>query len=81
MRPITVVAPFAAGGSPDAMRRIIAERMRRTLGQTIIVENIAGAGGTIGVARAARAAPDGYTMIMGQKGTHVVTAATYRTVV
>ena len=77
MRPITVVVPFAAGGSLDVMTRIIAERMRRTLGQPIIVENIGGAGGNIGVGRVARAAPDGYTLIMGHWGTHVVNAATY----
>jgi tripartite-type tricarboxylate transporter receptor subunit TctC len=76
-RPITVVVPFSAGGTLDVMTRILAERMRQSLGQPVIVENIAGAGGNIGVGRVARAAPDGYTLIMGHWGTHVVNAATY----
>jgi tripartite-type tricarboxylate transporter receptor subunit TctC len=76
-RPITVVVPFAAGGALDVMTRIMAERMRHSLGQPVIVENIAGAGGNIGVGRVARAAPDGHTLIMGHWGTHVVNAATY----
>ena len=76
-RPITVVVPFAAGGALDVMTRIIAERMRRTLGQSVIVENVPGAGGNVGVGRVARAAPDGYTLVMGHWGTHVVNAATY----
>ena len=76
-KPITIVVPFAAGGSTDVIGRIMAERMRVTLGQTLIVENATGAGGTIGVARAVRAAPDGYTISLGQNGSHVITGATY----
>src|SRR6266853_2880304 len=76
-RPITIVAPFAAGGPTDAIGRLLAQHMRSSLGQTVIVENVTGAGGTIGVARAARAAPDGYTISLGQNGSHVVTGATY----
>jgi len=69
--------PFAAGGPTDVIGRLLAERMRSLLGQPVIVENTTGAGGTIGVARAARAAPDGYTISLGQNGSHVVTGATY----
>ena len=69
--------PFAAGGPTDVIGRLLAERMRALLGQPVIVENATGAGGTIGVARAARAAPDGYTISLGQNGSHVVTGATY----
>src|SRR5260221_7418808 len=65
-RPITIVAPFAAGGPTDAIGRLLAQQMRSSLGQTVIVENVTGAGGTIGVARVARAAPDGYTISLGQ---------------
>jgi len=74
---ITIVVPFAAGGSTDVIGRIMAERMRASLGQTLIVENTTGAGGTLGVARAVRAAPDGYTISLGQNGSHVITGATY----
>src|SRR5436190_17245953 len=76
-RPITIVVPFAAGGPTDAIGRLLAQQMRSSLGQTVIVENATGAGGTIGVGRAARAAPDGYTISLGQNGSHVVTGATY----
>jgi tripartite-type tricarboxylate transporter receptor subunit TctC len=76
-RPITIVVPFAAGGPTDVIGRLLAERLRPLLGQPVIVENATGAGGTIGVARAARAAPDGYTISLGQNGSHVVTGATY----
>src|SRR5262249_38297537 len=61
-RPITMVAPFPAGASVDTIGRIMAERMRQSLGQPVIIENVAGANGTIGVGRVARAAPDGYTI-------------------
>src|SRR5215471_9292503 len=61
-RPITLVVPAAAGGPTDTVARLIAESMSRTLGQSVIVENIGGAGGTIGMARVAKAAPDGYTI-------------------
>ena len=76
-KPITIVVPFAAGGPTDTIARLLAERFRASLGQTVIVENATGAGGTIGVGRAARAAPDGYTISLGQNGSHVVTGATY----
>ena len=76
-KPITIIVPFAAGGQSDALARAISDRMRVTLGQPIIIENIAGAGGTIGVARAARASPDGYTAVIGNWGSFVVSAAVY----
>jgi tripartite-type tricarboxylate transporter receptor subunit TctC len=76
-KPITMIVPFAPGGSTDLIGRILAERMRTSLGQTVIVENVTGAGGTIGVTRAVRAAPDGYTISLGQNGSHVITGATY----
>jgi len=76
-KPITIIVPFAAGGQSDALARVISDRMRVTLGQPIIIENIAGAGGTIGVARAARASPDGYTAVIGNWGSFVVSAAVY----
>jgi len=76
-KPITIIVPFAAGGQSDALARAILDRMRVTLGQPIIIENIAGAGGTIGVARAARASPDGYTAVIGNWGSFVVSAAVY----
>ncbi len=76
-KPITIVVPFAAGGPTDTIGRLLAERLRASLGQTVIVENATGAGGTIGVGRAARASPDGYTISLGQNGSHVVTGATY----
>src|SRR6476661_7203861 len=70
-RPITLVVPFPPGGSTDAAARIMAERMRGPLGQPIVIENVGGAGGSIGVGRVARAAPDGYTFDIGQWDTHV----------
>ena len=70
-RPITLVVPFPPGGSTDAAARIMAERMRAPLGQPVVIENIGGAGGSIGVGRVARAAPDGYTFDIGQWDTHV----------
>jgi tripartite-type tricarboxylate transporter receptor subunit TctC len=70
-RPITLVVPFAPGGSTDVVARILAERMRGTLGQPVIIENQSGAGGSIAVGRVARAAPDGYTIEIGQWDTHV----------
>ena len=76
-RPITVVVGVPAGSVTDVFTRVVAERMKSTLGQSLIVENITGAGGTIGTARAARAAPDGYTLSVGNVGTHVVSPATY----
>jgi len=76
-RPITMVVPFAAGGPTDTITRIVAERMRVSLGQTVIIENVTGADGSIGVGRVARAAPDGYTLSVGQWSTHVLNGAAY----
>ena len=70
-RSITLVVPFPPGGSTDVAARILAERMRPILGQSIIIENQGGAGGSIAVGRVARAAPDGYTIDIGQWDTHV----------
>jgi tripartite-type tricarboxylate transporter receptor subunit TctC len=70
-RPVTLVVPFPPGGSTDTVARIMAERMRPVLGQPLVVENVGGAGGSIGVGRVARAAPDGYTIDIGQWDTHV----------
>src|SRR5215208_7863090 len=77
IRPITAVSGFAAGGPTDVVMRILAERMRITLGQPVIVENVTGAAGSIGVGRVARAAPDGYTLSVGHWSTHVVNGAIY----
>src|ERR1700749_718773 len=71
VRSLTLVVPFPPGGPTDAAARIMAERMRAPLGQPIVIENIGGAGGSIGVGRVARAAPDGYTFDIGQWDTHV----------
>src|ERR1700753_193596 len=68
-RPITLVVPFSAGGSSDAIGRIIADGIGTQLHQTIVVENVAGTGGLLGGARVARAAPDGYQFIVGNVGT------------
>jgi len=76
-RPITMVVAFAAGGSGDTISRIIAEHMRSTLGQTVIVENVGGAAGSIGVGRVARSQPDGYTISAGNWPTHVLNGAIY----
>jgi len=70
-RPVTMIVPFSAGGPTDVVARIVAEGMKASLGQTVIIEDVAGADGTIGVGRAVRAAPDGYTLSAGQLGTHV----------
>jgi len=77
-RPITIVVPYAPGGPTDVIARILAERMRASLAQTVIVENVTGANGTIGVGRVARAAPDGYTLSIGHWSTHVVNGAIYQ---
>jgi tripartite-type tricarboxylate transporter receptor subunit TctC len=77
-RPITIVVPFAAGGPSDAMARILAERMKTTLGETLVIENVTGAGGSLGVGRAVRSAPDGYTISFGHLGTHVANGAVYK---
>jgi len=74
-RPITLIVPFAAGGPTDTLARIMAERMSRPLGGTVVVENVAGAGGTIANNRMQQAAPDGYTVAIGHLGTHVLAPA------
>lgn len=76
--PITIIVPFAAGGPSDAVARILGARMSSSLGQNVLIENITGAGGSIGVERAERAAPDGYTLSFGHLGTHVFNGAIYR---
>jgi tripartite-type tricarboxylate transporter receptor subunit TctC len=76
-KPITIVVPFSAGGPTDTLARIMSERMRKTLGQPILVDNTTGAGGSIGVAKVVRAAPDGYMVSIGHWGTHVVNGAAY----
>ena len=76
-RPITVIVPFAAGGPTDVIARIAADNMGKTIGQTFIIENVVGAGGTTGSTRAMRAKPDGYTIIMGHMGTHAASVALY----
>src|SRR5215467_2480133 len=78
VRPITMVVPYAAGGPTDAIARIVVERMRASLGQPILIENATGAGGTIGVARVVRAAPDGYTVSFGNLSSHTWLGATYQ---
>ena len=77
-RPITIIVPFSAGGPSDAMARILAERMKVTLGRAVLVENVTGAGGSIGVGRAVRSPPDGYTISFGHLGTHVANGAIYK---
>ncbi len=77
-RPVTLVSPFPAGGPVDTICRILGEHMQRTLGQPIVVEDVAGAAGSVGVGRVARAAPDGYTLSVGQWSTHVANAAIYK---
>ena len=76
-RPITMVVPFPPGGSTDVTGRILAERMRMSLGQPVVIENLGGAQGSIGVGRVARAVPDGYTIDIGQWDTHVVNGPLY----
>jgi tripartite-type tricarboxylate transporter receptor subunit TctC len=76
-RPITLVVPFPAGGPVDTLARFLAERMRASLGQPLVIENISGAGGSIGVGRVARASPEGYTLILGITSTHVFNGAMY----
>jgi tripartite-type tricarboxylate transporter receptor subunit TctC len=77
-RPVTIVVPFAAGGPTDTIARIVGQGMGAALGQSVLIENTAGAAGTIGVGRVARAAPDGYTIVLGHWSTFVVNAAVYR---
>jgi tripartite-type tricarboxylate transporter receptor subunit TctC len=77
-KPITIIVPFAAGGPTDVVARLVGDHMSRTLGQTLIVEDIGGAGGTIGMTRAAQANPDGYTIALGNTGTQSAAPALYR---
>ncbi|WP_332683932.1 tripartite tricarboxylate transporter substrate-binding protein [Bosea sp. (in: a-proteobacteria)] len=76
-RPITMIVPFAAGGPTDIIARLVGENMSKTLGQQVVVENVAGAGGTTGITRALTSAPDGYTIAMGHLGTFSAAPATY----
>ncbi len=76
-KPITLIVPFAAGGPTDVIARIVGEHMSKTLGQQIVVENVAGAGGTTGITRGAQATADGYTIMMGHMGTHGAAPALY----
>jgi tripartite-type tricarboxylate transporter receptor subunit TctC len=76
-RPITMNVPYAAGGPLDVMVRVVADGLRAALGQAIVIENVAGAGGSLGVGRAARAVPDGYTISAGNWSTHVANGAVY----
>jgi tripartite-type tricarboxylate transporter receptor subunit TctC len=76
-RAITMIVPFPAGGATDTLARFLAEKMRAILGQSVIIENVAGAAGSIGVGRAVRAAPDGYTLSIGTSTTHMLTGGLY----
>jgi tripartite-type tricarboxylate transporter receptor subunit TctC len=76
-RPITVIVPFAAGGPTDVIARIVGDHMSKTLGQTLVIENVVGAGGTTGITRAKRAKNDGYTIAMGHLGTQAAAPALY----
>ena len=76
-RPITMIVAFPAGGPTDVMSRVVAERMKESLGRPIIIENVSGADGSIGVGRAGRAKPDGYTINIGTIATHVMNGAFY----
>jgi tripartite-type tricarboxylate transporter receptor subunit TctC len=76
-RPITLIVPFAAGGASDVIARTVAEQMGVALGQTIVIENIGGAGGSTALTRAARAAPDGYTIAIGNAGTNAASYTIY----
>ena len=78
-RPITMIVPFGAGGPTDALARILAQRMSQSLGQQVLIENVTGASGTIGIGRVARAAPDGYTLVIGNWASHVVNSAIFKT--
>jgi tripartite-type tricarboxylate transporter receptor subunit TctC len=76
-RPVTIVVPFPAGGPTDTLGRVLADRMKNSLGQSVIIENLTGAAGTIGSTHVARSPPDGYTLILGHWQTHVVNGATF----
>jgi tripartite-type tricarboxylate transporter receptor subunit TctC len=77
-KPITIVVPFAAGGTTDILARVIGEALKKELGQPVVIDNRAGAGGNIGAALAAKAVPDGHTLFMGTVGTHAINAALYK---
>src|ERR1700730_5645905 len=76
--PITLIVPFTAGGPTDVLARVLGQHMSQTLGQQIVIENVTGAGGTLGSVRVARAAPDGYTLVMGNIGTHAASVGLYK---
>jgi len=76
-RPISLIVPFAAGGPTDVLARVLGQHMSQTLGQSVIVEDVTGAGGTLGATKGARAAPDGYTLVMGNIGTHAASVGLY----
>src|SRR5690242_2550235 len=76
-RPITLIVPFAAGGGVDSSARLQAVAMSEILGQSIVIENVGAAAGTVGSGRVAKAAPDGYTMLIGNSGTHVFSQSLY----
>src|SRR6202165_184526 len=76
--PITIIVPFSAGGPSDAMMRILAERMKLMLGEPLLIENVTGAGGSLGVHRTVRSAPDGYTIGFGHLGTNVANGVIYK---
>lgn len=76
-RPIIVIVPFPAGGPSDVIARVVTEHMSKTLGQQLVIENVSGAGGTVGSARVAAAAPDGYTLLAGSMGSHVAAPVLY----
>ena len=77
-RPLTIIVPYAAGGPTDVIARVLAERMRAQLGQPVLIENVVGAGGSIALGRVARASPDGYTIVLGNWGTHAALGAVYK---
>jgi tripartite-type tricarboxylate transporter receptor subunit TctC len=77
-RPISIVVAFSAGGPTDTIARILSARMTPAIGQTVVVDNVTGAGGTIGVGKVVKAAPDGYTLGIGHIGTHVINGAIYK---
>ena len=77
-RPISMIVPFAAGGTSDVIARVVAEEMTKSLGQPIVIENVAGAGGSTALARAARAEADGYTIAIGNAGTSAATYTIYQ---
>ena len=77
-KPVSLTVAFSAGGPTDTIARIVAQRMTQALGQTVVVENVTGAGGVIGVGKITKAAPDGYTLGIGHIGTHVINGAVYQ---